>query len=184
MTRQVSVRTTSYMEWILIHLKPQDTLKVARNVVDIDQHREKIRSEACKTNKRSQGRQKAEYDQRHTPRQYQIGQLVLIRDHAGRPELSRKFYPSWHGLHVILQTIGGNDNPRAIQVFDIDELKPKVYAVENVKPYVERPGHLRGKSQQGKEGESQVHPPCGDELHIDFEATCNPITLINLDAPQ
>lgn len=69
-----------------------------------------------------------------------IGQLVLTRVQSIPSDKIRKLHEKWSGPAIIIDMIGQDSNPRAVQVLDLQQRTKKVISMQDVKPYVPRRG--------------------------------------------
>lgn len=115
-------------------LKPTSTTSQSEVT---DSSRESIRTEVNERNKAAQDLQKKYYDRHRQPCNLYVGQLVYIRVNTFPTWLSKKFHINWDGPVVIISLIGDKDNPRAVTIFDYDNLTKKVVSVSDVKPVID-----------------------------------------------
>ena len=148
------------------------------NSIEIDNHEEidkirtTIRQNADSVNKKAQYHQKDNYDRGRKECEFEVGDLVLVREQTTPSDMSKKLYPKWYGPCVITSILGDDGTRRALQIFDSSILKKKPVALEHVKPYKSSLAtktnsttqEERGDTRQAQSGNNQT---AGDFINFD-----------------
>ena len=129
-------------------LKPPDPLNNS-DELSLKEVRTRIRNDIVGQNKAAQDHQKLYYDKHRGKCKLFVGQLVYIRVNAPPTHLSKKFFYKWDGPVVITGFVGDEDDPKAVAIFDYDNLQKKVVALTNVKPMINTYKNEDNKSKGG-----------------------------------
>lgn len=158
------------------HLCGQD------QTTNLESIREHIRRTADEINKRAQAAQKRVYDRNHQSISLKVGQRVWVKEYTCPSELSKKFHQKWLGPCIVVSVLGESDNPRAVEVLDLQFSTRKVVAIKDIKRHYERPDHLDypQDKQLRKEGEAQAEA-CTEELNQYSVGDDDPSSALNGD---
>lgn len=108
---------------------------------EIDKIRRLVRETASISNKQAQAKQQRIYNDSRRSVSYNIGDIVLTKEHVAPNQLSKKLYPRYSNPCVITRIIGESASPKAVTVVDCEFLTSKTVAIQNIKPYIERGEH-------------------------------------------
>lgn len=131
----------------------------------LTQVRSRIRNDIVSQNKASQDQQKLYYDRNRAANKLTVGQLVYMRIHVPPTHLSKKFFYKWDGPVVITRFVGDETNPRAVIIFDYDNMKRKVLALNDVKPIIDTYERTSTSEHQESEGHHLI------DISSDSQAT-------------
>lgn len=85
----------------------------------------------------AQARQKKQYDNRHKPGSYKVGDVVLLKNMRKLSKKGDKLKPNWTGPYEIVECIGHN-NYRLKKRHGNEAVLKSIYNSTRLKIYVER----------------------------------------------
>lgn len=170
--------STKRSPYTMIHgLEPRSPLRgnTDTETIDfeqLDRMRELLRAEARASNIKAQKKQAKEYNSRHSECKLKVGQIVLARENNPPLYLSKKWYPKWKSPAVVIDLIGDRDKPRSVVLFDCSELRTKVVAIKDIKPYLER-GQLSiiNAEQNNYKEKEKDDVRCVEQSNEDFNSS-------------
>lgn len=122
-----------------------------------------IRRDVTENIQKAQENQRKYYDRhRSSPKLYK-GQLVYTRVNAIPTYLCKKFYMKWDGPFVITGFVGEENNPKAVCLFDFDNMKKKIVAIQDVKPMIDTYQPQKVNQTQNGEGHT-LNTSCDSRL--------------------
>lgn len=130
--------------------------------MDLRVEHEAIRAQVRRNLTEAHRLQKYYYDRKHKPQDFKPFDLVLVRNHSIPIGDSRKLAWLWVGPYMVIKFIthpdSGSDEPRAVQIMDMDKLTKKSVSFCDIKPYKER------RSDKEKDPEEDEHLEISGQL--------------------
>lgn len=167
--------TTGYSPYqVVFGYDPRSPLRVnqrkTKDIEEADEMRVSIRDNARRSIEEAQRIQKRYYDKRHRQSLLRVGEQVLIREHTCPQELTKKLYPNWYGPVLVTDLLGGEDHPRAVEIFDFENIQKKIVSVSNVKPYVTRVEEMSNEEEgKGDAPSAAAHEDSTTKLFVDTD---------------